>query len=121
MSPAKPPKKKPRRRKKTSTKDVGLRLLGIVGVGVGAMEERMAELTSAPLDDVTTPQVIAITKEVAVVMSHVRRADEATRAATKKLSNAAVIEYLRNLPTEERDALLADATGDESRGSVFGR
>ena len=119
MSPKKPPRKpKPA---KAPALDLALGLRAIIAEARDALAGRMAELRAAEPSPETTNEILTIAKETSTVMNGVRRLDDSIRAASKKLSPSAVIEYLRTLPPEERDQLLTDATGEESRGSVFGR
>jgi hypothetical protein len=119
-----PAPKKPRRRKPARAPAVGdlaLDLRSIVASGGEAMRDRMAELRAAPPSPETTSEILTIAKETAVIMGGVRRLDDSIRAASKKLSPAAVIDYLRNLQPEERDEIIGEAGGKAEPGSVFGR
>jgi hypothetical protein len=133
MSPTKkPPPAKKRPAKKAAADDVapgpreaelGGRLRAIVQTAIGAMEARVAkhieEAQGKPLTDDVLTEVMAIGEKAAVWMGHVRRSDEAARAASKKISRAAAIEWGRALTEDEREAFVTEISGEEPSRSVF--
>jgi hypothetical protein len=105
--------------------ELGGRLRAIVRTSIGAMEERVQkhfdDARGEPLTEEVLGQVMAIGEKAAVWMGHVRRSDEALRAAAKKISRAAAIEWARALPDDERESFVLEISGEEARGGVFDR
>lgn len=120
-APPPPPPKRPRGRPRKPAQPPGdmlLRLRALAVAGIEAMEARMAELRALPSDDAIA-QIVTLSERCVVWMGHVRRSEDAMRQAARKLSPAAVIEYLRGLDEEGRAALLAETANEEPARSVL--
>lgn len=108
-----------------SPADLGNRLRAIVEAAILAMERRVQQINGiAPagavvLNDDDLARLMTLGEKAAVWMGHVRRSDEATRQAMKKLSRPAVIAWLRELAEEDRDRVYADGRSEDSEGSPF--
>ncbi len=103
--------------------DPATRIRRVLDTGIAAIEKQMEALTKGKLDGGKTSKVVTLVKDLATIMSHVRRYDEAQRNAARRLTPAVVIEYLRGL-TPERKLFIFRETGaqeeeDGANGSVL--
>lgn len=102
--------------------DLGGRVRDVIALGVAHLEKRMKTLTTGKSDSKKQGEVLELVKEAATIMGHIRRYDEAMRAASRDLSPAIVIAYLRALPADKRLGILAelgDEDDDQEEGSVL--
>lgn len=103
--------------------DLGDRLRDVIADGVTMLERRLAQLSKGQANQKKADEIADLIKGAATAMSHVRRFDEARRAATRKLTPAIVISYLRELPPERRLTILAEVgdfgDGEGANGSVL--
>jgi Tfp pilus assembly protein FimV len=120
MSKSKP-KSAPKR--KTEVEDLGGRIKAVIESSIAGLEQQVATLQKGKPTPDKTQQLVAIAKDAATVMGHVRRYDEAMRNASRDLSPAIVIAYLRALPADKRLGILAEVEdlddGEERGGSVL--
>lgn len=117
---------KPKRSKKGKPSDVadlGGRIKAVIESSIAGLEQQVESLRRGKATPEKTQQLVAIAKDAATVMGHVRRYDEAMRTASRDLSPAIVIAYLRALPSDKRLGILAEVEdlddGDERSGSVL--
>lgn len=102
--------------------DLGGRIKAVIEASIAGLEQRVATLRRGKATSEKTEELIAIARDAATMMGHVRRYDEAVRQASRDLSPAIVIAYLRSLPADKRLGILAEV-GDEDdereEGSVL--
>lgn len=95
--------------------DPTTRLKNIIGKGVARLEAEMASIK--PDDKKASAKTMAIVNSAAVLLGHVRRQEQADRAAGRGLTPATVIAYLRGLPVEVREHIRAEIDWDNDDGA----
>jgi len=111
------------KKRSNELEDLATRIRQVIDVGIRALENEMAGLSKGKPDAKKAGKIVGLVKDAATIMGHVRRYDEAQRAAARTLSPAVVIAYLRALSPERRLMILGECgvadEGDEERGSVL--
>lgn len=113
------------RRKKGKASDVadlGGRIKAVIESAIAGLEKRVETLRRGRMTADKTQELIAIAKDAAPLLGQVRRYDESMRHASRDLTPAIVIAYLRSCSAEQRLAIVSelDLDGDErEEGSVL--
>lgn len=99
------------RRSSAAGPDVAAEVRATLGVGVAAIKRQVEKQAKAKKPDVA--ELSRLMAALSPILGQLRRYDEAIAAGAGKLKPAEVIAYLRALPPEQRDAIVAEVVGDE--------